>query len=171
MSQTALQNEPALSANEETFDIFGVLLQFLVTPEQTGNEISLYRGTMPPGIVIPLHSHDEPEVFYVLEGEVEIYQESEPRQGWSKIGPGETIAIPGHRKHALRNTSSQPVTKILVTQNELYVFFRELAKPFKNQPPAPPAPEEMQKLFETAAKHHYWMGSPEENAAIGISLR
>jgi hypothetical protein len=28
----------------------------------------------------------------------------------------------------------------------------------------------MQQLFAAAAKYHYWMGSPEENATIGISL-
>jgi len=28
----------------------------------------------------------------------------------------------------------------------------------------------MQQLFVAAAKYHYWMGSLEENATIGISL-
>jgi hypothetical protein len=58
-----------------------------------------------------------------------------------------------------------------VSKRELYSFFRELARPFDpNRPPAPPTAEEMQELFELAAKHGYWMASPEENAAIGISL-
>jgi hypothetical protein len=58
-----------------------------------------------------------------------------------------------------------------VTQEELYDFFRSIAKPFEaGQIPASPSPEDMQPLFVAAAKYHYWMGSPEENAAIGISL-
>jgi hypothetical protein len=28
----------------------------------------------------------------------------------------------------------------------------------------------MQKLFEVAARYEYWIGSPSENAAIGINL-
>jgi hypothetical protein len=28
----------------------------------------------------------------------------------------------------------------------------------------------MQMLFAAAAKYHYWMGSPEDNAAIGLVL-
>jgi hypothetical protein len=73
-------------------------------------------------------------------------------------------------KHALRNTSSTPTTVILVTQKELYNF-RSVAKPFEaGQMPAPPSPEHMQQLFAAATKYHYWMGSPEENEAIGISF-
>jgi hypothetical protein len=39
-----------------------------------------------------------------------------------------------------------------------------------NQRSAPPTPEAMEQLFATAARYGYWMASPEENAAIGISL-
>jgi quercetin dioxygenase-like cupin family protein len=161
---------PSKMQPEQTFDVFGVCLEFLVTPEQTGGQISLYRGIISPGVVIPLHSHAEPEIFYVLEGGLEVYVASGPRQGWSITPVGVVIAIPGRVKHALRNTSSAPATTILITQDELYKFFREMARPFDGLPPAPPSPEEMQKLFTAASKYQYWMGSPADNAAIGISL-
>jgi hypothetical protein len=58
-----------------------------------------------------------------------------------------------------------------VSKQELYSFFRELARPFDpNRPPAPPTPEEMQQLFSVAGKYEYWLASPDENAAIGISI-
>ena len=156
---------------DQTFNTFGVLLNFLVTPNETGHEVSLFKGTLPPGVVIPLHSHAEPEVFYVLEGSLEVYRESGQPQGWSTAQPGGVLAIPGNVKHALRNTSSTATTVLLVTQEELYNFFRSIAKPFEpGQMLAPPSPEDMQQLFVAAAKYHYWMGSPEENATIGISL-
>jgi len=59
---------------------------------------------------------------------------------------------------------------VLVTQDRLYAFFREIAKPVDGQPGTPPSPEELQQLFVAAAKYGYWMGSPDENAAIGINL-
>ena len=69
------------------------------------------------------------------------------------------------------NTSSTPTIVFLVTQEELYNFFRSIAKPFEvGQMPAPPSPDDMHQLFAAAAKYHYWMGSREENATIGISL-
>jgi quercetin dioxygenase-like cupin family protein len=161
---------PSKMQPEQKFDVFGVRLQFLVIPEQTGGQISLYRGTISPGVVVPLHSHPEPEIFYVLAGDLEVYATSGPQQGWSTSPAGAVIAIPGGVKHALRNTSSTPATTILITQDELYKFFREIAKPFDGQPPAPPSPEEMQRLFTAAGKYNYWMGSPADNAAIGIAL-
>ena len=155
---------------EQTFDIFGVQLQFLTAPEQNNGKVSLYRGTLPPGIVVPLHSHPEPEVFYILEGSLEIYRESHDQQGWSTSRAGDVVAVPPNVKHALRNLSSSPATTLLITQEKLYGFFREVARPLKGHPTAPPSPEEMQHLFVAASKYSYWMGSPEENAAIGINL-
>ena len=159
-----------VASGKPAFDIFGVQLQFLIEPAQAGGQMSLYRGTLPPGIVVPLHSHPEPEVFYVLEGDLEVYQESGAQQGWSIFRAGNSFAIPGDVKHALRNTSSRPATTVLVTPDQLYGFFREIAKPLDAQSGAPPSPEELQHLFVAAAKYSYWMGSPEENAAIGIHL-
>ena len=165
------QGNPNAASVEQTFNMFGVLLTFLVTPNETGHQVSLFKGALPPRVVIPLHSHAEPEVFYVLEGSLEVYRESGQSQGWSTTQPGGVLAIPGKMKHALRNTSSTPTTVILVTQEELYNFFRSVAKPFEaGQMPAPPSPEDMLQLFAAAAKYRYWMGSPEENATIGIFL-
>ena len=164
------ETQEHVASTEHTFDIFGVQLQFLVAPEQSSGKISLYRGTLPPGVVIPLHSHPEPEVFYVLEGNLEVYQESGAQQGWSIARAGNVVAIPADIKHALRNTSSSPVTTVLVTQDRLYAFFREIAKPVDGQPGTPPSPEELQQLSIVAAKYGYWMGSPEENESIGINL-
>jgi len=54
----------------------------------------------------------------------------------------------------------------------MYRFLHEVTKPVDpDQPAIPPTPEQVQELFETAARYGYWMGSPEENRAIGLSLK
>jgi len=152
---------------EQTFIVLGVLLQLLSTPEQTNDQISVMRGTVPSGVVIPLHRHADPEIFYVLNGSLEVFQ----AEGWQTVTAGEVVSIPGNVRHAVRNTSPSPITLITVSKQELYSFFRELARPFDpNRPPAPPTPEEMQQLFNVAEKYEYWLASRDENAAIGISL-
>jgi quercetin dioxygenase-like cupin family protein len=157
---------------EQTFIVLGVLLQFLSTPEQINDQISVMRGTVLSGVQIPLHSHADPEIFYVLNGSIEVFQAEGQSAGWQIVTAGEVVSIPGNVRHALRNTSSSPMTSITVSKQELYNFFRELARPFDpNRPPAPPTPEEMQQLFSVAEKYEYWLASPDENAAIGISLR
>ncbi|MBB6144458.1 quercetin dioxygenase-like cupin family protein [Silvibacterium bohemicum] len=156
---------------DQIFDVLGVQIEFLVSPEETGVQASIYKGTLPPGIVIPLHSHPDSEVFYVLEGALELYQESGEHKGWQTVPSGKAVAVKPHVKHALRNSSSSPSTTVAVTQQGLYDFFRQIANPAKQGPPSPPTPEDMLHLFAVAAEYSYWLGSPDENAAIGIHLQ
>ena len=51
-------------------------------------------------------SHEEPELLYILEGSLEVFRSS----GWMRAGVGEVVLIPGNIKHALRNSSSVPMT-------------------------------------------------------------
>jgi len=89
---------------------------------------------------------------------------------WVTTRPGEIVCIPGDVRHALRNTSPTTVTLLLTTTPNIYRFFRELGKPFHpDQPLGPPTPQDMQRLLDLAAKHNYWMASPQENEAIGLS--
>ena len=158
-------------SEQQTFIVLGVLLQFLSSPEQINDQISVMRGTVPSGVVIPLHSHADPEIFYVQDGSLEVFKAEGPSESWKTVTAGEVVSIPGNVRHALRNTSPSPITLIIVSKQELYSFVRELARPFDpNRPPAPPTPEEMQQLFSAAQRYEHWLASPDENAAIGISL-
>src|SRR5258708_38565123 len=153
-------------AEEQTFIVLGVLLQFLSTPEQINDQISVMRGTVPSGVVIPLHSHADPEIFYVLNGSLEVFQAEGPSAGWQTANAAEVVSIPGNVRHALRNTSPSPITSITVSKQELYSFFREPARPFDpNRPPTQPTPEQMQQLFSVAEKNEYCLPSPDETSA------
>ncbi len=119
----------------------GTLFEILASPEEVGDGICLIRGTVPPGVAVPLHSHSDLEVFYVLEGSVEIFQSKEGATGWTTVGVGAVVAVLGNVKHALRNTSSLPATMVVVTTSKLYEFFGEVSKPFDSKRrPAPPTP-------------------------------
>src|SRR5580693_8903261 len=100
---------------QQTFIVLGVLLQFLSTPEQINDQIGLMRSTVPSGVVIPLHSHADPEIFYALNGSLEVFQAEGPSAGWQTANAGEVVSIPGNVRHALRNTSPSPLTSIIVS--------------------------------------------------------
>lgn len=147
----------------------GTLFEILASPEEVGNGICFIRGTVPPGAVVPLHCHRDLEIFYVLEGSIEVFQSKESASGWTTVGVGAVTAVPGNVKHALRNTSSLPATIVLVTTSRMYKFFGEVSKPFDpERRPAPPTPQEMKTFLATVARYGYWVASPEENAAIGL---
>jgi quercetin dioxygenase-like cupin family protein len=163
------------SSNAPLFNVFGPLQQFLVAPSDTSGAFGIMRAMVPPSVAIPLHSHADPEVFFVLEGVLEVLQydvlQYDPAPSrWLTAGPGDVICVPGGVRHAIRNTSPSPTAILLATTPNIYEFFQELAKPYDpEQPQGPPTEEDMHRLLALAAKYHYWIASPQENQSIGLT--
>ena len=172
MSTTlAMKNTEERNDHQQRLMPNGTLFEFLASPNETGSDICLIRGTIPPGVAVPLHSHADVELFYVLEGSLEALQFGNGTHGWVSFGPGDVVRVPGNAKHALRNSSPLPSTTVVVTTSKLYSFFQEVSKQVdRDRAAKPPTPEEIKNLFETAGRYGYWMGSREENAAIGLIL-
>jgi hypothetical protein len=81
------KTDTSRGADQQTFIVLGVLLQFLSTPEQVKDQISVMRGTISSGVVIPPHSHADPEIFYMLDGSLEVFQS----EGWQTVSTGEVV--------------------------------------------------------------------------------
>ena len=67
-----MQTQLIRSSGAPMFNVFGPLLELLVTPAQTSGAFAVIRGIVPPGVAISLHSHADPEVLFVLEGELNV---------------------------------------------------------------------------------------------------
>jgi Cupin domain len=129
------------------------------------------RCVVPAGVVIPLHSHPDPEAYYVLEGALEVLQHDGSSGYWLTSERGETVSIPGNVQHAIRNLSDWSAEILLISTPNIYEFFRELGKPVNaEQPPALPTPDDLQRLQQLSERYNYWLASPEENAAIGLAI-
>lgn len=112
------------------------------------------RGTIPPGGVVPMHSHADPETFLMLGGEIEGYVGND----WSRIVAGDVLHVPGHVRHAWRNRSRAPVDMILVSTGTIGRFFREIAG------------KDLDEFLAICDRYGYWNATPEENAAIGLTV-
>ena len=153
-------------------DVFGPTVEFLTLPEEPDTDYCAMIGTIPPGVSVPLHSHPDPESFYVLSGSVRTLDQRGDTLQWRTVNPGEFAHIPGHAKHAWQNASSQPSIQLITTTRRLGGFFREIGRPVNaGSPGKPPTADDLQHLIRIAAKYEYWMGSPEENAALGIVIK
>jgi hypothetical protein len=53
----------------ETIDVLGPTIQYLTSPDAGEGEPCVMRGTIPPGVAVPLHSHADPETFLMVSGE------------------------------------------------------------------------------------------------------
>jgi quercetin dioxygenase-like cupin family protein len=99
----------------ETLNVTGPTVQLLTTPDEENNAPCVMRGIVASGVVVPLHSHPDPETFVHISGELDgIRQGGEGLEG-VHIQPGDFFHIPGGVKHAFgimgasrRSRSSSP---------------------------------------------------------------
>jgi quercetin dioxygenase-like cupin family protein len=127
----------------------GAGIEYL-TPVEEGAPCVM-RGTIPAGGVVPLHSHADPETFYVVEGAAERYRD----EGWAPVGARDVAHIPGDEKHAWRTLTG--AVMLIVSTATIGRFFREVAR----------SPDE---FLAISARYGYWNATPEENAAIGLTV-
>jgi len=152
-------------------DVLGPTIEFLTSPEEADAVYCIFKGTIPPGVSVPLHSHADVESFYTLSGTVQVLSYQGDRFEWLTVKPGDFVQVPGGAKHAFRNTSSEPLVQLVITTPKLGRFFREVGRPIAPDAPArAPSPDEIRHFLRVADKYKYWNASPEENAAVGISL-
>ena len=128
------------------------------------------KGTIPSGVSVPLHSHADAESFYVLSGEAQALLETEVGLQWQTLRPGDFIHIPGGAKHAWRNVSGEPMAALITSTARLGRALREMGRLASEGGKRIPTPADIQRLVEISERYGYWLGSREENAAVGIEL-
>jgi quercetin dioxygenase-like cupin family protein len=150
-------------------DVFGPTVEFLTSPDEAQGEFCVMRGVIPPGAVIPLHSHDDPEDFYIVAGAQQVLVRGPEGPEWSDAHTGDYVHVPGGTPHAHRNVLGEPAVDLITTTARLGKFFQEAGRPVTGSP-QPPTPDEIGRFIAVAGKYGYWLGSPEDNAAVGIEM-
>ena len=126
----------------------------------------LFRTSMAPGQLVPLHSHVDPECLYVLSGELEVFVVDEA-PGWRPVKAGRSVLLADGVKHAFRNPAAEAADFIVVTNNRLARFFSEAGRPVASDAAfAPPSAEDIERVRRVARDFGYWLASPTESAAI-----
>jgi quercetin dioxygenase-like cupin family protein len=148
----------------EILDVFGPTVELLTTDDE---EICVMRAVVPPGATVPLHSHDDYEGFLILSGSQQVLVQGAQGLTWVEARAGDYIQIPGGTPHAHRNVTAEPAVDLVVTTARLGRFFREVGVQIAD---AARSQERFARFVEVAAAYGYWLGSPEENAAVGIDV-
>lgn len=150
--------------------VMGPTIQFVTSPDEDAP--CLMRGVIPPGAVVPLHSHADPETFVVLSGWVEGLHHHDGTFEWKLIGAGEVFHVRGHAKHAFRNQSEVPAVMLITSTPTMGRFFREIGTPLASGEHVedPPSDATIQRFLEASAKYGYWNATAEENRQVGLTL-
>ena len=150
--------------------VLGTSIQFLVGPQQNENALCVFKRTIPPGISVPMHSHDSLEVFLVLSGNLEVII-GDDKMRWIEVRAGDLIEVPSNVKHAFRNRSQHPVINLVFMTSKQGRYFQEIGRPAASwESVRPPTLDEIQHFVKTAALYGYWLATPEENASVGIRV-
>jgi quercetin dioxygenase-like cupin family protein len=91
--------------DREEIDLFGPSFQFLVAPQPSDEAPCVIKGTIPPGVPVPIHRHPGVEACFVLSGNVEVLSDEGGELHWIAAGPWDFIEIPTGAKHGFRNRS------------------------------------------------------------------
>jgi quercetin dioxygenase-like cupin family protein len=157
-----------VKADEGTLlDLMGPKLEFLTSEEYS---FCVMKGTISPGQSVPLHSHEDAETFYVLSGEAHFFLESGTGFAEQTLRQGDFVQIPGAAKHAWHNRSLRPFEVINTVTPRLGRALREMGRPVVDANGRFTPQGDIRRLVEVSARYGYWLGTPEENAQLGISL-
>ena len=135
----------------------------------TEDAYCVVMGTIPAGGV-PLNSHPEAESVYVLSGDVEALAQTTCGLEWQRLVPGDFIHIPAGVKHAWRNRSIEPVSALITCTAKLGRALQEMGQLASTLCPKFPSPAAIRRLAEISERYGHWLGSSEENSAVGIHL-
>lgn len=125
---------------------FGEEVTILLDGEQTGGRMTMWLETTPPGGGPPPHFHiNDDETFYVLEGRVSFFQNSQ----WNEVGPGGSAFVPRGQLHTFKNVGHGISRMLLSTAPAGFdIFFTRCAEEF-----AKTGGPDMARVFEIAAEH------------------
>jgi quercetin dioxygenase-like cupin family protein len=150
-------------------DVLGPTVQFLTSPAAAYDDFCVMRGVIPPGVAVPLHSHDATEVFFVLSGTKQVLTLGSGPAEWVDVRAGDYVHVPRGTRHAHRNVSGEPLIELVITTARLGKWFEEVGTPATGAP-RPPAADVLDHFLAVSRKYGYWLGSPEDNAAVGLRL-
>ena len=102
------------------------LTTYLVEEEDSNGDFSLIEAVMEPGNEPPPHVQSrEDEMYYILEGEVDVYVGEEA----FKVQTGECVFLPKLKPHAFVIRSSRIRLLLIITPGGLEEAFRSTASP------------------------------------------
>jgi quercetin dioxygenase-like cupin family protein len=151
---------------DNLIDMLGARFELVARMGNGENDTVFFRARMAANMNVPLHSHRDPECFYILSGKLDVFVADDTAQ-WRSLAAGESLIVIDGMKHALRNNADAAVDLILATNNRLASFFRAAGRtPESGVSMTPPTPEDIKRVVRTSEAYGYWQASPEESTAI-----
>jgi quercetin dioxygenase-like cupin family protein len=111
----------------EMIDMMGGRLEVIARMGTSDTDTALFRTRVAADKLVPLHSHVDPECFYVLSGRIEVFV-IDDAPGWRAVEAGRSMLVANGVRHAVR-TTDQSADLFLATNGRLARYFSEADRP------------------------------------------
>lgn len=102
----------------------------------TQGGMELLDTVLPPGSGTPPHTHESPELFYILEGELTVRQfHADQPPSVLCAGAGSSLKIPSRIPHNYLNEGDKPVRMLVMLEQSMTAFFRAIGTTEKQNAP------------------------------------
>jgi mannose-6-phosphate isomerase-like protein (cupin superfamily) len=144
----------------EHYHVLGATLSITADAATTDGEYLVLDLLVPPMFENGLHTHEQSEVFHVIEGEARLHVDGREQT----LGPGTSGYVPGGEVHGFANEGEGVCRVIAVmTPGGAEGFFRAVGQPTDDRTlpePIEPTEEMLQSLFATGERHGFGFLGP-----------
>jgi len=148
-------SDPDTRTASEHYHVLGATLSITADAETTDGEYLVLDVLVPPMFENGLHTHEQSEVFHVIEGEARLHVDGREQT----LGPGTSGYVPGGEVHGFANEGEEVCRVIAVmTPGGAEGFFREVGQSTDDRTlpePVEPTEEMLQSLFATGERHGF----------------
>jgi anti-sigma factor ChrR (cupin superfamily) len=82
-----------IERDRAAIELFGSSFEFLVAPQPNGEATCVLKGTIPPGVSVPIHRHPSIEACSVLSENVELLTDEGGENHRIAASPGDFMEI------------------------------------------------------------------------------
>jgi len=133
--------------------LLGTTTRIKVSSRDTLGTFFVGQAKLPPDAFVPPHFHPDVELFFVLEGTLEVMRLSGGEAEFLHITAGEMALIPSNSVHGFRNATADHVHVVVIGGPEIEGFLREAGSARVGPASGPPAPDELERMLEIAKRH------------------
>jgi mannose-6-phosphate isomerase-like protein (cupin superfamily) len=137
------------------YHVLGATVSITADGDSTDGEYLVLDMLVPPLFENGHHTHEQSEVFHVIEGEARLHVDGEDRT----LGPGMSGYVAGSEPHGFANETEDVCRVVVVmTPGGAEGFFREVGRPTDDRSlpePVEPTEEVLRSVFATGERYGF----------------
>lgn len=138
----------------EHYEVLGAVISITADAESTDGDYTVLDILAPAGFENGFHTHEPAEVFHVVDGEIDLFQDGDSE----RLGAGESAHVPAGAEHGFRAGEDGCRVIAVMSPGGAEAFFRAVGRPIDERTipePHPVSEADLGAVFATGAEHGF----------------